>query len=82
MDQPTSLVAVKVAMHKNSSSEMAEMMYENEIAIHSMLNHPNIVKMVDSEINAIMKKPSTQQARVRSFIVTEFCAGGDLYHRV
>ncbi len=57
-------------------------MFENEIAINSMLNHPNIVKMVDAEVNAIMKKPSTQQERVRSFIATEFCSGGDLFNRI
>ena len=57
-------------------------MFENEIAINSMLNHPNIVKMVDAEVNAIMKKPSTQQEWVRSYIATEYCSEGDLFNKI
>ena len=61
IDQPSSLFAVKVAAHKKTTSEVSMLMFDNEIALHSMLDHPNIVKMVDYDVNGIMKKYPTKQ---------------------
>lgn len=61
-------VAVKVIELRHIDNEVEAMLLSNEINCHKILNHSNIVRILDQ-----------LQSRDRLYIISELCDGGNLY---
>ena len=78
-ENPDTHVAIKIESHDIHKKEASDSALKNEIDLHSRLEHPRIIKILDSGIDATMMKHSTQETRTRSYLVTEYCSNGDLF---
>ena len=74
--------AVKIQSRDSMSHKMGKQCFLNEIFVHSQMSHPRIVKYCGGDVDATMTKHSTGQTRERSYITTEYCQNGDLFHHV
>ena len=60
LSDPDTLAAIKIESHdKYKNKQVVVNSFKNEIKLHSLLDHPNIVKYIESGIDATMTKHST-----------------------